>query len=167
MVDTTCRCKCAGSTTACYSGANAIHQHGPCKKGQAPGDITQGTNWTYLPSSKLSGHLCQAFSEGGRLLQGVRRHCRQLRAICGMPFLVLHALGPVCFACAVGGHIEGLNLVDIVVIHAPLGEDVLPPCSELPIASVVCAGREHSVTILQILREHADCRLADDLQVHG
>jgi len=28
MVDTTCRCKCAGSTTACYSGANAIHRHG-------------------------------------------------------------------------------------------------------------------------------------------
>merc|ERR1712063_11707 len=47
----------------------------------------------------------------------------------------------------------------------PTGEDVLSPCSELPIASVVCAGREHSVAILQILREHTDCRLADDLQV--
>merc|ERR1712012_1445054 len=93
-------------------------------------------------ASKLSGHLCQAFFEGSRLLQGVRRHCCQLRTICGMPFLVLHSLRPVCFACAVGGHIEGLNLVDVVVIHAPLGEDILTPSAELPVASVVGAGCE-------------------------
>eukprot|EP00493_Phyllostaurus_siculus_P020677 UN21002 len=63
------------------------------------------------------------------------------------------------------GHIEGLDLVDVVVIHAPLGEDILTPCAELPVATVVCARCEHAVAILQVLGEHLDCRLADDLQV--
>merc|ERR1712038_1793840 len=73
-------------------------------------------------------HLIQAFFVGGGLLQGVRSHCCQRRAISGMPFLIiLHSLGPVCFARSIGGHIEGLDLVDVVVIHAPLGEDVLAP----------------------------------------
>merc|ERR1739836_300301 len=82
-----------------------------------------------------------------------------------MPLLVFLSLGPVRFACAIGGHIEGLDLVDIVMIHAPLGEDILAPRAELPIAAVVRAWREHGVALLQVVREHSDCRLADDLQV--
>merc|ERR1711992_10599 len=88
------------------------------------------------------GHLIQAFFVRGGLLQGVRRRCCQLRAICRMPLLVLLSLGPVRFARAVGGHIEVLYLVDIVVIHAPLGEDILAPRTELPITAVVSAGSE-------------------------
>merc|ERR1719203_1676810 len=118
-----------------------------------------------VPRSKPSGHLIQAFFEGGGLLQGVRRRCCQLRAICRMPLLILLSLGPIRFARAIGGHIEGLYLVDIVVIHAPLGEDILAPRTELPIAVVVSAGREHAVALLQVCRKHSDCRLGDDLKV--
>merc|ERR1739836_249043 len=82
-----------------------------------------------------------------------------------MPLLVFLSLGPVRFACAIGGHIEGLDLVDVVVIHAPLGEDILAPRAELPIAAVVRAWREYSVAILQVFCQHSNCRLADDLQV--
>merc|ERR1719400_2670869 len=111
------------------------------------------------------GHLIQAFFVGGRLLQGVSRHCCQRRAVSGMPLLVLLSLGPVCFASAICGHIEGLHLVDVVVIHAPLGEDILAPRAKLPIAAVVRAWCEYSVAILQVLCQHSDCCLADDLQV--
>merc|ERR1712218_496464 len=132
-----------------------------------------GTNCTALnapagleaPWSKPLGHLIQALLEFRGLLQGVRRSCRQRRALSGMPFLIFHSLGPVCFTRAVGGHIEGLDLVDVVVIHAPLGKDVLAPRAVLPVAAVVRAGREHAVAILQILREHLDCGVADDLQM--
>merc|ERR1719220_3375506 len=93
------------------------------------------------------------------------RRCCQRRAISGMPFLILHSLGPVCFTRAIDGHIEGLDLVDVVVVHAPLGEDVLAPRAILPVAAVVRAGRENAVAILQILCEHFYCRLADDLQM--
>merc|ERR1712165_348682 len=118
------------------------------------------------PWSKLLGHLIQALLEFRRLLQWVHRSCRQRRALSGMPFLIfLHSLGPVCFTRAVGGHIKGLDLVDVVVIHTPLGEDVLAPRAELPVATVVRAGREHAVALLQVPREHFDRRLADDLQV--
>merc|ERR1712241_941408 len=83
-----------------------------------------------------------------------------------MPFLILlHSLGPVCFTRAVGGHIEGLYLVDVVVIHAPLGEDIFAPRAKLPVAAVIRAWREYSVAILQVFCQHSDCRLADDLQV--
>merc|ERR1711972_894477 len=87
------------------------------------------------PWSKPLGHLIQTLLEFRRLLQGVRRSCCQRRALSGMPLLIfLHSLGPVCFTRAVGGQIEGLDLVDVVVIHAPLGEDVLAPRAVLPVA---------------------------------
>merc|ERR1719512_177912 len=118
------------------------------------------------PRIKPLGHLSQAFFERCGLLQGVCRHCCQLRAVFRIPLLILLlSLGPVRCARAIRGHIEGLDLVDVVVIHAPLGEYVLAPRAEFPIASVVCAGREHGVALLQVGREHFDSRLADDLQV--
>merc|ERR1712001_704256 len=95
--------------------------------------------------SRPLGHLIQAFFEGGGLLQGVRRRCCQRRAISGMPFLILHSLGPVCFARAICGHIEGLILVDVVVIHTPLREDILAPRAKFPIATGVRTWREYSV----------------------
>merc|ERR1712038_1681990 len=66
--------------------------------------------------SKPLQHLIQAFFERGGLLQGVRRRCVQLRTVMGKPLLVLLLpLGPVRFARAIGGHIESLDLVDVVV----------------------------------------------------
>merc|ERR1719512_18029 len=114
---------------------------------------------------KPLGHLIQALFESSGLLQGVRRRCRQLRAIGGMPLLVLLSLGPVRCARTIGGHIECLDLVDVVMIHAPLGEDILAPGTPLPIAAVIRARSEHSVAILQVCREYLDCRSGDDLQV--
>jgi len=82
-----------------------------------------------------------------------------------MPFLILLSLGPVRFARAIGGHIECLDLVHVVVIHASLGEDILAPRAELPIAALVRTRREHGVALLQVSREHFDCPLGNDLQV--
>merc|ERR1719362_1184935 len=118
------------------------------------------------PCSMLLGHLSQAFFERIGLLKGVRRRCRQLRTILGIPLLIfLLSHRPVSCTRAVRGHVECLDLVDVVVIQAPLGEDVLAPCAPLPIAAVICAGREHLVALLQVCREHLDCRLGDNFQV--
>jgi len=76
-----------------------------------------------------------------------------------MPLLILLSLGPVRFARAIGGHIECLDLVHVVVIHAPLGEDILAPCAKLPIATVVCARRERGVALLQASKKLADLQL--------
>merc|ERR1711992_5432 len=147
------------------------HENGPnCTASEAPAGLEapwskpQDISSKHL--SKPLGHLIQALLEFRGLLQGVCRRRCQRRAISGMPLLVLlHSLGSVCFTRAIGGHIEGLDLVDVVVIHAPLGEDVLAPRAVLPVAAIVRAGREHAVAILQILREHLDCSVADDLQM--
>merc|ERR550532_772655 len=77
-------------------------------------------------SSKHLGHLSQALFERGWFLQGVRSRCCQLRAIGRVPLFVLLSLGPVRFTRAIGGHIEGFDLVHVVVIHAPLGKDISP-----------------------------------------
>merc|ERR1719362_565922 len=130
--------------------------------GRRQGDIAQGTSWFHVPRSKPLGHLIQAFLERGGLLQGVRSRCCELRAVFGNPLLILLSLRPIRFACAIGGHIEGLDLVDVVVIHAPLGEDILAPCAKLPIAAVARAWRERGVALLQIFCQHSNCCLADD-----
>merc|ERR1719288_257249 len=157
-------CRCAGSVPLFRSGATQLHEHakGGYAERQHRSKALPGLN---TERSQHLGHLIQAFFVFGRLLQGVSRHGCQRRAVSGMPFLVLLSLGPVCFASAICGHIEGLYLVDVVVIHAPLGEDILAPRAKLPIATGVRTWCEYSVAILQVLCQHSDCCLADDLQV--
>merc|ERR1712051_294992 len=114
----------------------------------------------------LGGHRAQALLVLCRLLKGVCSNRLDLRATCGMPLgICLLALGPVGFACAVCGNIEGLNLVHIVVVHAPLGEDVLAPWAKIPIAAVVGARAELCIAILQILRQYLHRSVCNDLEV--
>merc|ERR1719276_275266 len=56
----------------------------------------------------------------------------------------------VSLASTVSGQVESLYLVHIVVVHAPLRKHVFAPSSELPIASIICAGGEHGVAILKV-----------------
>merc|ERR1712051_975272 len=112
------------------------------------------------------GKRAQALLKLCGLLKGVCSNRLYLRAICGMPFLIfLLAFGPVGFACAVCGNIEGLNLVHIVVVHAPLGKDVLAPWAKLPIAAVVGARAELRIAILQILCQYLHRSVCHDLEV--
>merc|ERR1712051_98680 len=114
----------------------------------------------------LGGHRAQALLVFCGLLKGVCSNRLYLRAICGMPVgICLLALGPVGFACAVCGNIEGLNLVHIVVVHAPLSKDVLAPWAELPIAAVVGARAELRIAILQILRQYLHSSVCNNLEV--
>merc|ERR1712051_802177 len=112
------------------------------------------------------GKRAQALLKLCGLLKGVCSNRLDLRAICGMPVGIgLLALGPVGFACAVCGNIKGLNLVHIVVVHAPLSKDVLAPWAELPIAAVVGARAELRIAILQILRQYLHGSVCHDLEV--
>merc|ERR1719270_2708178 len=177
IFNTACLCKRAGSQPLPSkrkgekgNRARALNRGLCLAQAQQPTDLTghrarHELDSLYHATTPL-GHLSQTLFECSRLLQGVSRHRCQRRTILRIPFLVLLlSCGPVRFARTIGGHVECLDLVDVVVIHAPLGEDILAPGAPLPIAAIVCAGCEHGVALLQVPREHFNCPLGDDLQV--
>merc|ERR1712045_522074 len=99
----------------------------------------------------LTGHPAHAPHVIVRLLEGVRRRCGDHGAVRRMPLLVLFlALRPVCFASPICGEVPALGLVHVVVIKAPLHKDVLTPRAELPVATLVGARGEDSMTVLQV-----------------
>merc|ERR1719476_778409 len=82
------------------------------------------------------------------------------------PLLVLLlALGSICRASTICCHVKCFHLVHIVVVHAALGEDILAPCTPLPIASLIGTWSKQTVALLQVRGEHSRTLPADDLQV--
>merc|ERR1719351_268518 len=165
MVDTTCRCKCAGSTTVYFSGATHYIDMESLKKRESTRRHHSRYQLDLLYHQASSQDIsAKHFLKAAGFFRGCAVTVVNCEQSVGCHFLSFIPLG-LSALHAPSVATSKASTLSVVVIHAPLGEDVLPPCSELPIASVVCAGREHSVAILQILREHADGRLADDLQM--
>merc|ERR1719511_10938 len=100
--------------------------------------LTEGKKQHEHLGKNLARHLTQTLQVLRWLLVRVRCDCLQLRTILGMPLLVLLlTLGSVCRASTVRCHVKCFHFVDIVVVHAALGEDILAPCTPRPIASVI------------------------------
>merc|ERR1712050_779001 len=99
-----------------------------------------------------------------RLHEWMHRSRRGKRAV-WPPFLVrLLAIRPESLAHRVGCDIKRLHLVDTVQVHAPLHEEVLPPCLHASVFFPTFPIQSRHA-IVKVCKESAEALVADDLQV--
>merc|ERR1712117_210059 len=114
----------------------------------------------------LTSHPAHASHVIVRLLEGVRRWCCDRGAVRRMPLLILFlAPRPFCFASPICGEVPALGLVHVMVIKAPLHKNVLTPRAVLPVATLVGARGEDSMTVLQVCGQNRGCGAAHHLQI--
>merc|ERR1719491_1041759 len=119
-----------------------------------------------LDAVGLASHLAQALEVLRWFLEGMCCCRGELRTVFRMPLRIfLLRFRPVSRTSSIRRHIKGLDLVHIMMVHAPLCEDILAPCTKLPIATVVGARCKLFMAILQVFRQDLCGRVAYDLEV--
>ena len=128
--------------------------------------VFEATRLTRLCAFGAASPSLQILRVLHRLLEWMGRHEGELLAILDVPFLVFFSsFGSISLARSVLRRIVELHLVHVMVVRAPLNEDVLIPRAEFPFSSFSVARPEVRVAILGVRDGHSGCRAAHDLKV--